>query len=608
MKIRKILKKGFTLVELVVVIAVIAILAAVSVGMYFGFTESAKKSNDQTVTSQMNKALMLDEQLDGKPTTPSEALAVLEENGFNVTKLSPYQDESYYLWDSVENQMILLNSNNEVQFPENTAIRSEYHKYFTFIASDEDKVEGRDYSYYLKDGYTGSMTFSTSVDAGKNASLGTIVIDTTLEEVLVATEVGDIKINNAVVVKQYGSAGFIDIVKVATDSFHAHGEADFINIKEGKLELEGTADIGAVHAEGSAKLVVKTGGKVGTITESSAGMFTVEGTTKTPEVQSKDDAMNESVVVRISNEAELDDFVTNSQKVNAELISSFTLTKQIKVSRKATLDLNGFEITFDYKGTDTFERAFGLKTGADFTVIGTKSGSKMTLSFTNTKVTGFFEVNQGDNNTKLTVIGGYYSGNANGGAFYRVYPDITGSEVTFKDVNAAVIAGAIQYIDSPTKAIVEGGTFMQQSSLDNLEDGYGVTGLPTPAFALYLTEGSFKNMTITSQYGDCLSVEYGTAYIDNVKGKVLTRILTNKVPEYNQAGLSISHEGKAVVSNSEFTGFYGCTIYSSGGYLEATNTVFEGIGTEGIDIGVVGAPDGKYSVNVDDETLKIVIS
>lgn len=44
MKLFKKLKKGFTLVELVVVIAVIAILTGVSVGAYFGITESAKNS------------------------------------------------------------------------------------------------------------------------------------------------------------------------------------------------------------------------------------------------------------------------------------------------------------------------------------------------------------------------------------------------------------------------------------------------------------------------------------------------------------------------------------------------------------------------------------
>ena len=42
-------KQGFTLVELVVVIAVIAILAAVSVGAYCGVTDSA---NDSKLTSE----------------------------------------------------------------------------------------------------------------------------------------------------------------------------------------------------------------------------------------------------------------------------------------------------------------------------------------------------------------------------------------------------------------------------------------------------------------------------------------------------------------------------------------------------------------------------
>lgn len=45
MRLKRKLRKGFTLVELVVVIAVIAILAAVSVGAYFGVTDSANSSN-----------------------------------------------------------------------------------------------------------------------------------------------------------------------------------------------------------------------------------------------------------------------------------------------------------------------------------------------------------------------------------------------------------------------------------------------------------------------------------------------------------------------------------------------------------------------------------
>ena len=57
MKIFKKAKRGFTLVELVVVIAVIAILAAVSVGAYFGVTESANNSRLEQETKQIHTAL-----------------------------------------------------------------------------------------------------------------------------------------------------------------------------------------------------------------------------------------------------------------------------------------------------------------------------------------------------------------------------------------------------------------------------------------------------------------------------------------------------------------------------------------------------------------------
>ena len=57
MKIFKKAKRGFTLVELVVVIAVIAILAAVSVGAYFGVTESANKSKLEQESKQFQTAI-----------------------------------------------------------------------------------------------------------------------------------------------------------------------------------------------------------------------------------------------------------------------------------------------------------------------------------------------------------------------------------------------------------------------------------------------------------------------------------------------------------------------------------------------------------------------
>ena len=58
-KLLKKAKKGFTLVELVVVIAIIVILSAASVATYFGVTESARKSNVGSTASQIGQLVYL---------------------------------------------------------------------------------------------------------------------------------------------------------------------------------------------------------------------------------------------------------------------------------------------------------------------------------------------------------------------------------------------------------------------------------------------------------------------------------------------------------------------------------------------------------------------
>ena len=49
--------KGFTLVELLVVIAILAILATVSVVGYTSYIEGARISNDENIAAQLNRFL-----------------------------------------------------------------------------------------------------------------------------------------------------------------------------------------------------------------------------------------------------------------------------------------------------------------------------------------------------------------------------------------------------------------------------------------------------------------------------------------------------------------------------------------------------------------------
>ena len=274
MQFKKAIKKGFTLVELVVVIAVIAILAATSVGIYFGVTESAKKSNDQTVTNQMNKALMLDATLNGNPKSPSEALAVLEENGFDVTKMTPFQDGAYYLWDSTENKMILINKEGVVDFPADETVDGEKYEYFAFISSDEEiasKYAG--YSYYLKSGYTGTTEFSTSVDAGDNY-FETITYkgNSTDQTSIIRTNGGKVVINDARdTINHYGQADEVYVQAVASNTYNLYGHVAYLEVAAGQhVVLQQGSTVNAVFAANADDVDVNNGQSENVYTSSEA--------------------------------------------------------------------------------------------------------------------------------------------------------------------------------------------------------------------------------------------------------------------------------------------------------------------------------------------------
>lgn len=79
-KFSKKLKKGFTLVELVVVIAIIAILSAASVATYFGVTESARKSTSKSNAQQVAQLIYVEalSELDDSPINFGTAGLVLK--------------------------------------------------------------------------------------------------------------------------------------------------------------------------------------------------------------------------------------------------------------------------------------------------------------------------------------------------------------------------------------------------------------------------------------------------------------------------------------------------------------------------------------------------
>ena len=115
MQIKKRIKKGFTLVELVVVIAVIAILAAVSIGAYFGITDSANRSADEQAVTQMNTMLETHEILNGKVDDVEEAKDIFEDNG--LTNYTPFYGKNTFYWTYDDSRVIIWEEDKGVTYP-----------------------------------------------------------------------------------------------------------------------------------------------------------------------------------------------------------------------------------------------------------------------------------------------------------------------------------------------------------------------------------------------------------------------------------------------------------------------------------------------------------
>ena len=105
-------KKGFTIVELVIVIAVIAILAAVLIPTFAGIINKANQSADQQAVANMNKLLAIEE----KPENVDGVIEILIANDY-AGDLTTYYKNYSLAWVAEENVIVLV-ENDAIVYPE----------------------------------------------------------------------------------------------------------------------------------------------------------------------------------------------------------------------------------------------------------------------------------------------------------------------------------------------------------------------------------------------------------------------------------------------------------------------------------------------------------
>ena len=109
-------KKGFTIVELVIVVAVIAILAAVLIPTFSNLVKKANESADIQAVRNMNVYLAQAEATEGVNSI-LDVYEIFDESDYVVENYKPLYKGRYFFYDKQKNQMLYVDEEGKVLFP-----------------------------------------------------------------------------------------------------------------------------------------------------------------------------------------------------------------------------------------------------------------------------------------------------------------------------------------------------------------------------------------------------------------------------------------------------------------------------------------------------------
>lgn len=279
-------KRGFTIVELVIVIAVIAILAAVLIPTFSGLVDKSYDAKYKQLVAELNTGVATHtEQL----PTMHDVVNAIKEMGIDITKYT--LDDGAVLLYHAPSKTFLYRKDGVVFNAAGEDKTTAYTKTDLWLvtANTADLTSG--YSIYWAGADQDTVSVSTGFDAG-STNIGTINYANSgaAQSVVIRTNGGALNIDAANdTVSHYDAVDNVKIVAVAGNSYHEYGSVTGnLTIVKGRVELTDKATVGTVvvSAENSedVKLDVSTNSQIGVVaTTTEAGKDVINSTTNIPE-------------------------------------------------------------------------------------------------------------------------------------------------------------------------------------------------------------------------------------------------------------------------------------------------------------------------------------
>lgn len=293
-------RKGFTIVELVIVIAIIAILAAVLIPTFASLIQKANISKDTQVIRNLNTAIATATE---KPETMRDALKIAAEAGYLVDKINAAANGNDILWDSENKVFCYYNAATKaVAYIPETKIETTNAPEYKFWKIYNDKMPAlseQRYSIYLTANATADeeVTVKVGFDAGDNTKVKTVNYKNEGNEgagqkVDIFTNGGNLIVNaKNDTVSHFGEADKVNVVSVAGHSYYENGKVTVsLEVKAGHVVVASSAVVKEVivptDAAADTKVEIKENSTVSTIVVDS----------KTATVEVKENANVEQVI------------------------------------------------------------------------------------------------------------------------------------------------------------------------------------------------------------------------------------------------------------------------------------------------------------------------